>query len=98
MTIVTEDVIRTIVLNVASRTLRIVSPRGQLGAPVANQDVARKQRAEQHDFRGQEQPDADLAVVQAGVGPDLDGVRNLHRESGLELRREVLADPGTLYS
>ena len=42
MTIVTEDRIRTIVLNVASGTFRIVSPRGQLGAR-ANQDVARKQ-------------------------------------------------------
>ena len=30
---VTEDEIRTIVLNVASGTSRIVSPRGQLGAP-----------------------------------------------------------------
>ena len=34
MTIVTEDEIRTIVLNVAIGTSRIVSPRGQLGAPV----------------------------------------------------------------
>jgi hypothetical protein len=33
MTMVTDDVIRTIVLNVASGTLRIESPRGQLGAP-----------------------------------------------------------------
>jgi hypothetical protein len=31
---VTEDVISTIVLNVASGMLRIESPRGQLGAPV----------------------------------------------------------------
>jgi hypothetical protein len=34
MTIVIEEVIRTIVLKVASGTLRMVSPRGQLGAPV----------------------------------------------------------------
>jgi hypothetical protein len=31
---VTDDEIRTIVLNVASGTFRIVSPRGQLCAPV----------------------------------------------------------------
>ena len=34
MTIVTDDVIRTMVLNVAIGTLRIESPRGQLGDPV----------------------------------------------------------------
>ena len=34
ITIVIEDVISTMVLNVASGTFRIVSPRGQLGAPV----------------------------------------------------------------
>ncbi len=34
MTIVTEDEIRTSVLNVASGTFSIVSPRGQLGIPV----------------------------------------------------------------
>ena len=33
ITIVIEDEIRTIVLNVASGTFRIESPRGQLGAP-----------------------------------------------------------------
>jgi hypothetical protein len=33
ITMVTEDEIRTIVFNVASGTSRIVSPRGQLGAP-----------------------------------------------------------------
>ena len=33
ITIVTEEVMSTIVLNAASGTFRIVSPRGQLGAP-----------------------------------------------------------------
>ena len=31
---VTDEPIRTMVLNVASGTFRMVSPRGQLGAPV----------------------------------------------------------------
>ena len=76
---VTEDEIRTIVLNVASGTSRIVSPRGQLGDPVADQDVAREQGPEQHDFRREEQPDADLPVGQTGIAANFYGVGNVHR-------------------
>ena len=89
MTIVTEDVIRTIVLNVASGTFRIVSPARPARRPGPDQDVAREQGAEQHDLRGQEEPDADLAVGQTGVAAHLDGVGNVHLESGLVLRQEV---------
>ncbi len=94
ITIVTEDPIRTIVLNVAIGTSRLVSPRGQSGDARPDQDVARKQGAEQHHFRRQEEPDADLAAGQAGVPANLVGVGNLHRESGLVLRHEVLGRAG----
>ena len=70
-----------------------VSPRPARRAR-PDQDVARKQGAEQHDLRGQEEPDADLAVGQTGVAPHLYGVRNLHLESGLVLRQEVLGRAG----
>src|SRR5207237_4867863 len=57
------------------------------------QDVAREQRSEQHDLRGEEEPDADLPVGQTGVAPDLYGVGDLHR-SDLVLGPEVLGSSG----
>ena len=45
----------------------------------AQDDVGGKQRAEQHHFRREEQPDPELAVGQSGVGPFFDCVRNIHR-------------------
>ena len=68
ITIVTRDVIRITVLSVASGMLRFVSPRGQ-SRRRPRHDIAREQGAEQHHLGGQEQPDADLAVVEPGVGP-----------------------------
>ena len=70
-----------------------VSPR-PARRPRPDQDVAREQGSEQHDLRGEEEPDADLAVGQTGVAPNLDGVGDVHRESGLVLRHEVLGRAG----
>ena len=75
MTMVTEEPISTTVLSVASGTFRISRPVGQARSPGAQQDVGREQRAEQHHLGGEEQPDAQLGVVEPGVGPGLGGVR-----------------------
>src|SRR5204863_5865947 len=75
-------------------------------------DVGGKERPEQHDFRREEQPDAQLAVRQPGVGPLFDCVRNVHdlcvlcilcvlrvqAFSGSNCGLKSLAAPGTLYS
>ena len=74
----------------ASSTVLIV-PSGTLSQPCgqvpgrradAQQDVGGEQPAEEHHFGGQEQPDADLGVVEAGVGPGLNCVGNFHGSSG----------------
>ena len=62
------------VFSVASGTLehrRLIGPRRRADA---QQRVGREQRAEQHHLRREEQPDPQLRVGQAGVGPDLGGV------------------------
>src|SRR5262249_36926235 len=63
-------------------------------------DVGREQRAEQHHFGGEKQPDPELAVRQPGIRPLFDGVRNIHRYafSGSNCGVKSRADPGTLYS
>ena len=48
----------------------------------AQQDIRREERAEQHDFRGQKEPDADFGVVKAGVLPRLDDVGENFRGHG----------------
>jgi len=70
------DVISTSVLTVADRDIQPAARPVALRSAHAQQDVRREQRAEQHDFRGQEEPDADLGVVKAGVW----GVLQLCRE------------------
>ncbi len=74
-----------------------VSPRPDR-RPRPDQDVARKQGPEQHDLRGQEEPDADLAVGETGVAAHLDGVRDLHLDQASYCGVKSLAAPGTLYS
>ena len=78
----------------------------------AQQDVGGEQRAEQHHFGRQEQPDPELAVRQARVGPGFDCVRNVHvaefhhggtafmlyARSGSNCGVKSFAEPGTLYS
>ena len=44
----------------------------------AQQHVGGKQRAEQHDLGGEEEPDAQLRVVQAGVRPWLNRIGDFH--------------------
>src|SRR5262249_28367581 len=64
----------------------------------ADQDVAREERPEQHDFGRQEEPDADLAVVETGIAPNFDGVRNFHVAHASNWGWKPLAAPGALYS
>src|SRR5262249_15560436 len=59
---------------------------------------AREQRPEQHDLRGKKEPDADLAVGQTGIPPDLYGVRNFHLDQASYCGTKSFAAPGTLYS
>ena len=102
MTTVMVEMIRTRVLNVPIGMFS--QPCGQFSRRAdAQQDVGGEQRAEQHDFRREKQPDADLGVVKAGVRARLDCVGNFHECSGLRLglvlRGEILSlRPGTLYS
>ena len=42
------------------------------------ENVGGKQTAEKHHFGSEEEPDADLGVPKAGIGPGGDGVRNFH--------------------
>src|SRR5207249_6499930 len=57
------------------------------------------QRAEQHHFRREKQPDPQLAVRQARIRPRIDCVRNVHyARSGSNWGVKSLAEPGTLYS
>ena len=44
----------------------------------AQQHVGGKQRAEQHDLGGEEEPDAQLRVVEAGVRPWLNRIGDFH--------------------
>jgi hypothetical protein len=46
----------------------------------AEEDVAGEQAAEEHDFGGEEEPDADFGVIEAGVGAGVNGVRDVHGE------------------
>src|SRR5439155_18343724 len=70
-----------------------------LGRAHAQQDVRREQSAEQHHLRRQKQPDAELAVVQPGVGSRFDRVRYVHYAlSGSNCGVKSFAAPGTLYS
>ena len=81
ITIVTDEPISTTVLSVASGTFRIVAPSGHVVGAGPQDDVGREERAEEHDFGREKQPDAELDVVQPGVGPRLYGVGNLfHRQ------------------
>src|SRR4029453_31519 len=67
--------------------------------PGAKNDVGREERAEEHHFRREEQPDPELAVGQSGVGARFDGVRDVHyARSGSNCGGKSLAAPGTLYS
>jgi hypothetical protein len=78
--------------------LTAVRPDRRAGA---QEDVRREQGAEEHDLRGEEQPDADLAVVEAGVRPHRDGVGNLdvaHACAFSHCGVKSLDAPGTLYS
>ena len=99
MTIVIDEVMSTIVFSVASGTFRNSVPFGQSGAPDSDQDVAGEERPEQHHLRGQEEPDADLAVGEARIGTDVNCVGNLHRlnQASNWAVKSFLA-PGTLYS
>ena len=65
----------TVMLETMS-TMVLVMPSGMFSRPCgqlpgvgadAQQDVGGKQRAEQHDFGSQKEPDADFGVEQAGV-------------------------------
>src|SRR5215469_5732747 len=42
------------------------------------EDVARKQSAEQHHFRCEKEPDADFGVVEAGVPASVNCIRYVH--------------------
>ena len=66
----------------------------------AKQDVRGKQGAKQHHFRGEEEPDADLGVIKAGVLARLYCVGNVHEwnQSGSFCGVKSFACPGTLYS
>ena len=55
----------------------VAGPGAGIGAD-AQKNVGREQRAEEHDFGGQEQPDADLRVVKAGVRPAFNCVGDFH--------------------
>ena len=81
-----------------SRTLS--SPCGHSARADAQEDVGRKQRAEQHDFRREEQPDAELAVGEPGVGPRLRRCTEspCYARSGSNWGVKSFAAPGTLYS
>src|SRR5215213_3481707 len=98
MTIVTEDEIRTSVLNVASGTLRIVSPRGQLEAPV---------RIRMYDANSA--PNSMTSEARNSQMPILPLVRPVSRRTstvyGMSIADQAsycgeksLAAPGTLYS
>ena len=49
-----------------------------LGGTDAKDDVGGEERAEQHHFGREEQPDAELAVRSAGVGSLFNGVWDVH--------------------
>src|SRR5258706_4313902 len=70
----------------------------------AKQNVRGKERSEEHHFRSKEEPDADLRVEQAGIGPGFYRVGNFHADqaflncSGSFCGVKSVACPGTLYS
>jgi hypothetical protein len=57
--------------------LDVLRPRALVGAE-AHEEVGGEERAEEHDLRGEEEPDAELAVVESRVGPRGDCVGNIH--------------------
>jgi len=44
----------------------------------AQQHISGEESAEEHDFRGQEEPDADLGVIDAGIRPGFYSVGDFH--------------------
>ena len=46
--------------------------------PDAQQDIGGKERAEEHDFGGQKEPDANLGIEEAGVGSRLNCIGDVH--------------------
>ena len=44
----------------------------------AKEDVSGEQAAEEHDFRGKEEPDTDLGIVETGVWTGVNCVRDVH--------------------
>ena len=50
-----------------------------LEAGMSKEDVGREEATEQHDLRGEEQPDADLGIPKAGVRPGCDCVWDFHQ-------------------
>ena len=57
--------------------LDVVGPGAVLGAE-ADEEIGGEDRAEEHDLGGEEEPDAELAVIEAGIGTRGDGVGNFH--------------------
>jgi hypothetical protein len=51
----------------------------------AKDDVRGEQSSEEHDFRSEEQPDAQLRVVKARVLAGVNGVGNLHENGDVEV-------------
>ncbi len=100
MTVVMLDVMSTKVLQVPTGTFSQPCGQKPSGAPTRSRMYRRKQSAEKHHFGRQEQPDADLGVVKPGVGPGLNGVRDIHNsgQTGSFCGVKSVAWPGTLYS
>jgi hypothetical protein len=61
------------------RDVQVLVPVGPCRRTDPEEDVRGEQRAEEHHFRRQEEPDPELRVVDAGVRPRFDGIRYLHR-------------------
>ncbi len=70
ITMVTDEPMRMMVLSVASGTFRNSRPWCQVpaGSARAQQHVRGEQGAEEHHLGGEEEPDAQLGVIQAGIG------------------------------
>ena len=52
-------------------------PGAVVGAE-AHEEIGGEDRAEEHDLGGEEEPDAELAVVEAGIGARGECVGNFH--------------------
>jgi hypothetical protein len=65
------EVMRTQVL------VNVGGPRAILRAKT-HEKIGREERAEEHHLRGEEEPDAELAIIKARVGPGGDCIRDVH--------------------